>query len=164
MWHRSKIPTIFLCPPLMLEQFFQRNPQDLALQCCQPGVSSPGFYSSYMKRSIYQLVLKPHFAFKSEIIGLKTMLLYALKKNNPNNQVKMILHGGLSDCGNLLLDGTSPNTIVMIWAVLGAFQAFICIDMIKHPVQNGCFKLNKTNTGIHPGRIQNCVWSFVPPF
>lgn len=67
----------------MLEQFFQRNPQDLALQCCQPGVSPPGFYSSYMKRSIYQLVLKPHFAFKSEIIGLKTMLLYALKKKKP---------------------------------------------------------------------------------
>lgn len=91
------------------------------------------------------------------------MLLYALKKT-PNNQVKMILRGGLGDCGNLLLDGTSPNTIVMIWAVLGAFQAFICIDMIKHPVQNGCFKLNKMNTGIHPGRIQNCVWSFVLPF
>lgn len=65
------------------------------------------------------------------------------------SQAKKILGGGLSDCGNLLLDGMSPNTIVMIWAVLGAFQAFICIDMIKHLVQNGCFKLNKTNMGIH---------------
>lgn len=88
------------------------------------------------------------------------MLVYAVFKKSQEK----ILGGGQSDCGNLLLDGTSPNTIVMIWAVLGAFQAFICIDMIKHPVQNGCFKLNKTNAGIHWGRIQNRAWSFVPPF
>lgn len=77
------------------------------------------------------------------------MLVYGFFKKKKKSQAKKILGWGLSDCGNLLLDGTSPNTIVMIWAVLGAFQAFICIDMIKHPVQNACFKLNKTNVGIH---------------
>lgn len=70
-------------------------------------------------------------------------------KKKKKSQVKKILGGGLIDCGNLFLDGMSPNTIVMIWTVLGAFQAFICIDIIKHPVQNGSFKLNKTNTGVH---------------
>jgi len=69
-----------------------------------------------------------------------------LKKKS---QTKIILGRGLSDCGNLLLDGTNPNTIVMIWAVLGAFQAFICIDTIKHAAQNRYFKLNEMNAGIH---------------
>lgn len=77
-WHVRKIPTIFLCPQLMRKEFFQRNPQDPALQRCQPGVSPPGFYSSCLKRSI------SHFAFKSAIIGPKTMLVYAFLKKKPS--------------------------------------------------------------------------------
>lgn len=60
-------------------QFFQRNLQDFAPHLiaaslvCHHQVS----IHPHLKRSIYQLVLKSHFAYKSPIIGPNPILLYA---------------------------------------------------------------------------------------